>query len=103
MLVTLFFVFLYISVVLDCAKKAAMLLPSFDLKMLLKVAFVKVKISKNFKQNIDETHSKQPKIHRKLHTSLWILKISREKSVNQKARDFCQMFGGDSQKRKTIP
>jgi hypothetical protein len=33
---------------------------------------------KNFKQNIDETQSKQPKIHMKIHTSLWILKISRK-------------------------
>jgi hypothetical protein len=49
--------------------------------MLLKVVFdktalAKFKISKNLKQNIDETHSKQPKIHRKIHTGLWILKIS---------------------------
>jgi hypothetical protein len=56
--------------------------------MLLKVvfdktAFVKFKISNNFKQNLDETHSKQPKIHRKIHTSLWILKISRKNPANQ--------------------
>jgi hypothetical protein len=50
-----------------------------------KTAFVKFKISNNCKQNIDETHSKQPKIHRKIHTSLWILKISRKKSTNQKS------------------
>ncbi len=37
------------------------------------------------KWNIDETDSKQPKIHRKIHTSLWILKISRKKSANQKS------------------
>jgi hypothetical protein len=43
-----------------------------------KTAFVKFKISNNFKQNIDETHSKQPKTHRKIHTGLWILK-SQEK------------------------
>jgi hypothetical protein len=42
-----------------------------------KTGFVKFKIStpNNFKQNNDETHSKQPKIHRKFHTSLWILEI----------------------------
>jgi hypothetical protein len=45
--------------------------------MLLKVVFdktalVKFKINNNFKQNIDETYSKQPKIHRKIHTSLRI-------------------------------
>jgi hypothetical protein len=34
--------------------------------------FVKFKISNNFKQNIDERASKQPKIPRKIHTSLWI-------------------------------
>ncbi len=34
--------------------------------------FVKFKISNNFKQNIDERASKQPKIHMKMHTSLWI-------------------------------
>ena len=38
----------------------------YDTKLLLKVvfdktAFVKLKISNNFNQNIDETHSKQPK------------------------------------------
>jgi hypothetical protein len=70
---------------------------SYDTKMLLKVvfdkkAFVKFKIRNNFKQKIDETHSKQPKIHRKIHTSLWILKISRKKSANQKSPDFCPMF-----------
>jgi hypothetical protein len=48
-----------------------------------KIAFVKFKISNNFKQNVDETHSKQLKIHRKNHTSLWILKISRKTSENQ--------------------
>jgi hypothetical protein len=37
-----------------------------------KTVFVKFKISNNFKQNIDETHSKQPKINRKIHPSLWI-------------------------------
>ncbi len=42
-----------------------------------KTAFVKFKIINNFEQNIDETHSKQPKIYEKIHTSLWILKISR--------------------------
>ena len=29
--------------------------------------FVKIKISNNFKQNIDETHSKQPKIYENPH------------------------------------
>jgi hypothetical protein len=62
--------------------------PSYDTKILLKVVFdktgfVKFKISNDFKQNIDETHSKQPKIYRKIHTSLWILKISRKKYANQ--------------------
>jgi hypothetical protein len=78
--------------------------PSYDTKMLLKVVFdktpfVKFRISNNFKQNIDgKTHSKQPKIHRKI---LWILKISRKKSKNQKSQDFCQMFV--IYKKKTIP
>ncbi len=59
--------------------------PSYATNMLPKVvfdktAFVKFKISNNFKQNIDETDSKQKKIHRNIHTSLWILKISRKKS-----------------------
>ncbi len=74
--------------------------------MLLKVvfdktAFVKFKISKNLKQNIDETHSKRPKIYRKMHSSLWILKISRKTSANQMSRDFCHMFV--ISKKKTIP
>jgi hypothetical protein len=51
-----------------------------------------IKISNNFKQNIDETQSKQPKIQRKICTSLWIFKKSRKTSANQKSRDFFQMF-----------
>jgi hypothetical protein len=64
-----------------------------------KTAFVKFKINNNFKQNSDETHSKQPKIH----TSLWIFKnLKKKKSANQKSRDFCQMFV-ISKKKTTIP
>jgi hypothetical protein len=37
-----------------------------------------------FQQNIDETA--------KINTSLWILKISRKKSANQKSGYFCQTF-----------
>jgi hypothetical protein len=70
--------------------------------MLLKVvfdktAFVKFKISNNFKQNIDKTHSKQQKIHNRQ----WILKVSSKKSPNQKSQDFSQMFV--ISKKKTIP
>ncbi len=57
-----------------------------------KTAFVQLKISNKLKQNIDNTHSKQQKIHRKIHNCLWILKISRKKSANLKSWDFCQMF-----------
>jgi hypothetical protein len=58
--------------------------------MLPKVVFdktllVKFKVSNNSKQNIDETDSKQPKIHRKIHSSSEILKVSRKKSANQKS------------------
>ncbi len=58
--------------------------PFYDTKMLLKVFFhktwfVKFKISNNLKQNIDETHSKQPKIYRKIHTSLWVSKNLKKK------------------------
>jgi hypothetical protein len=71
--------------------------PSYDINMLPKVvvdktAFVKFKISNKFERNIDETDLKQPKIRRKIHTSLWIIKISRKKSANQKSRDFCEIF-----------
>jgi hypothetical protein len=59
-----------------------------------KTAFVKFKISNNFKQNIDKTHSKQQKIHRKIHTGLWILK----KSANQMSLAKCFWFP----KKKTI-
>ncbi len=65
--------------------------PSYNTKCFWR-SFVKFMIINNFKQNIDETYSKQPKIHRNIHTSLWILKISRKKSANQKSRDFWQMF-----------
>jgi hypothetical protein len=55
--------------------------PSYDAKMLLKVVFdrksVCKKMSNNFKKYTDEIHSEQPKILSKIHTSLWILKISR--------------------------
>jgi hypothetical protein len=44
------------------------------------------------KKTIDETDPKKPKIHMKIYTSLWILKISRKKIANQKSRDFCQIF-----------
>jgi hypothetical protein len=50
-----------------------------------KTVFVKFKIRNIFNQNNDETDSKQPKIHMKIHTSLWISKISRKKSANQKS------------------
>jgi hypothetical protein len=55
----------------------------FKNKINIILSKLKIKISNNFKQNTDgtdETHSKQLKIH----TSLWIFKISRKKSVNQK-------------------
>ncbi len=63
-------------------------------------AFVKFKISNNFKRNIDGPNSKQLKIQRKIHNSLRILKISRKKSANQ-SWDYCQMFV--IFKKKTIP
>ena len=56
----------------------------YDTKMLLKFvfdekAFVKFKFSNNFKQNIDETHSKQAyannNSYSKNRTNLWLLHI----------------------------
>jgi hypothetical protein len=41
---------------------------------------------------MDETDSKHPKIHRKVNTSIWILKISRKKSANLESKDFGQIF-----------
>jgi hypothetical protein len=56
-----------------------------------KTAFVKLKISNNLKQkNIDGTDLKQPKIHRNIHTSLWILKILRKKSANKSFETFAK-------------
>jgi hypothetical protein len=49
------------------------------------VTFEIFKISNNFKENIDETHLKQPKIYKKIQASLWILKILRKKSMSQKS------------------
>jgi hypothetical protein len=46
----------------------------------------------NIQIDYDDPDLKQPKIHMKIHTSQWILKISRKKSANQKSRDFCQIF-----------
>jgi hypothetical protein len=64
--------------------------PSFGTKMLLKVifekaVFVKFKISKKFQQNIDETNPKLPKINRKIHTSLCILKNVKKKNLRTKS------------------
>jgi hypothetical protein len=69
--------------------------PSYGTKTLLKVvfdktAFVKIKISNNFKQKIDETHSKQPKINRKIHTSLWILKTVRKNLRTKSLQTFAK-------------
>jgi hypothetical protein len=44
---------------------------------------------------------KQPKIHMKIHTTLWILEKTRKKSVNHRNRDFGQMF--EIFKKKIIP
>jgi hypothetical protein len=66
-----------------------------------KTAFVKFNISNNFNQNIDETHSKQPKLHRIFHNSQWISKIASKISATQKPRDFCQMLV--ISKKETIP
>jgi hypothetical protein len=71
--------------------------------MLLKVVFDKTAISNNFKENTDITHSKQTKIHRKVHTGppYGFLKSQEKKSANQKSREFSQMFV--ISQKKTIP
>jgi hypothetical protein len=51
-----------------------------------------VNICTNQKETVMKQIPKQPKIHRKIHTSLWILKILGKKSANQKSRDFYQIF-----------
>jgi hypothetical protein len=55
-----------------------------------KIVLVKFKINNNFKQNIEETHSKQPEIHRKFHTILWILKTLKKKSANKSLQTFAK-------------
>jgi hypothetical protein len=65
-----------------------------------KTAFVEFNLSNSIKQNIDETDSKQPKIHRTIHISPWISKMSRKKSANQKSQDFCQTFVISNKKTK---
>jgi hypothetical protein len=57
-------------------------------------AFVKLKFSKNLNKTLmNQILKKQPNIYRQIHTSPWILKISREKkSANQESRDYCQVF-----------
>jgi hypothetical protein len=60
-----------------------------------KTVFVKFKlivIANNFRQNIDKTHSKKTKLHRKAHISLWIFKNLQQKFVNKKSHDICQML-----------
>jgi len=61
--------------------------PSFDTNKLSKVVF---------DSNSD---SKQPKIQRKIHTILWILKISRKKSANQKSCT-CTKYGDLCKKKR---
>jgi hypothetical protein len=55
--------------------------------------FVKFKIGNNFKQNIGETDSKQPKIHRKIHTNPMdfknLKKKIREPKVSRLLRNLC--------------
>ncbi len=73
--------------------------PSYDTKMLLRIvfdktAFVEFKTSNSLKQNIDETHSKNPQENPYQPMDL---KILRKKSANQKSQDFV-IF-----KMKTIP
>jgi hypothetical protein len=63
--------------------------------MLSKEVFIEAKFKRvNIctKRNIDETNLKQPKVYRKIYTSLWILNLSSKKSVSQKSQDFCQIF-----------
>jgi len=43
--------------------------------------------------------SKQPKVQRKIHTILWILKISRKKSANQKSCT-CTKYGDLCRKKR---
>ncbi len=64
-------------------------------------SFVKFMIINNFKQNIDETHSKQPKIYMNIHTTLWILKIARKnlRTKSLETFDKCLLFP----KRKPYP
>jgi hypothetical protein len=71
--------------------------PPYDTNMLLKAifdktAFVKFKISNTLKQNIGKTLSKQPKILRKIHTSLWIVKISRKNLGTKSLETFEKCF-----------
>jgi len=62
--------------------------------MLLKVVFVKQNLSNlKFVITLSKTLMKQIQNYQKIHTSLWILKISRrEKSAIQKSSDCCQIF-----------
>ncbi len=59
-----------------------------------KKVFVKFKISINFKQNIDETHLKQPKIHcmENLYQPMDLKKSQEKNPQTQKFQDFCQIF-----------
>jgi hypothetical protein len=66
-----------------------------------KTAFVKFKISNNLTQTLMKQIQNNQKSIRKIHASLWTLKISRIKSANQKSRDFFQIFV-ISNNKKTI-
>jgi hypothetical protein len=55
------------------------------------------------KWNIAETDSKQPKIHRKIHTSLWILKISRKKICDPQVSSLLPNFCDFQTKIHTLP
>ncbi len=80
--------------------------PSYDTIMLLKVVFdktvfVEFKISNNFKQNIDETHSKQPKLPLKIHTSKRIFKTSKKNARPRSLETFAKSLWFP--KRKPYP
>ncbi len=83
----------FLAILILDVKIESAFLGFFTAQSLIKHRLSNLKLVMNLNKTLmKQINYIQPKIHRKIHTSLCILKISRKKSANQKSRDFCQIF-----------
>ncbi len=62
--------------------------PSYDTNMRPKIVFVKFKISNKWNKTLMKQIQNNQKIHRKIYTSLWILKILRKNQRTKSVENF---------------